>query len=92
MGVAGTSDVYDVLCSEAQKNRFFEFDNEKNIYGTGYYVREPETERIKMNYCDFVESSHAWKTRTLLFSVRDLKQAQVPPIICIFNIMFAIFD
>jgi len=54
-----------VLCSEAKHNRFIECDSLKNIYGSLYHVREPETQKLEMTLPEFVQCATTWKDRRI---------------------------
>ncbi|KAL4452346.1 hypothetical protein ABPG75_008008 [Micractinium tetrahymenae] len=54
-----------VLCSDARRNRFIEYEDVKNIYGGMYHVREPETQRLEMSLPDFAQCSQQWRAQRL---------------------------
>ncbi len=59
-----------VLCSDSRRQRFYEYDELKNVYGCYYHVREPETQRLEMTFPEFVQCSQRWQARRLLLKVR----------------------
>jgi len=63
----------EVMCSSAQKNRFYICDDSKNLSIGPYHLREPETQRLKMKLGEFVECSRAWSSRRLMLKVRRVQ-------------------
>jgi hypothetical protein len=62
----------EVRCSSAEKDRFIVGQPGKNVYGSSYHVREPETRTIAMTFPDFVECLQKWKASEKVFlQVRD---------------------
>ena len=59
-----------VLCSDSRRCRFVEYDDLKNVYGSYYHVREPETQRLEMTFPEFVQCTQRWQSRRLLLKVR----------------------
>lgn len=66
--LAGAGEV-DVLCSDAKKHRFIEPDREKNDPRGPYYVREFETQVLKMPVKEFVQCSRSWRKQKLHLTV-----------------------
>lgn len=66
--LAGTGEV-DVLCSDVKKHRFIEPDREKNDPRGPYYVREFETQVLKMPVKEFVQCSRSWRKQKLHLTV-----------------------
>ena len=63
---------WNVFCSDARRNAFLIGDLSRNVYGSHYHVREPETQRLTMTFPGFAQSLLAWQTRKLLLQVRLL--------------------
>jgi hypothetical protein len=61
-----------LLCSDAKKHRFYEFDESKNDARGPYYVREYENRVVEMSMKEFVECSKSWTKQKLLLQVRTL--------------------
>ncbi|KFM23513.1 Hypoxia-inducible factor 1-alpha inhibitor, partial [Auxenochlorella protothecoides] len=41
-------------------------DAEKNIYGSHYHIREPESSTIKLTAAEFVQCARKWKSKLLV--------------------------
>ena len=72
---AGRDCSVQVLCSDDTRHRFFEVDDAKNVYGTGYHLREPETQRLTMKLPEFAECAQTWQCRRVFLKVRQLAPA-----------------
>ena len=59
----------EVFCSEARHHRFLECDLSKNIDAGPYFIREPETQLLKLSPRSFVKCSREWKSRKLMIKV-----------------------
>lgn len=59
-----------VLCSPAGSNRFIAADCNKNLPGSYYHVRKPETSVLQMTFDDWLDCWQAWSTNRLLLQVR----------------------
>lgn len=55
--------------SSGKKNRFILGDLSKNIYGTNYHVREPETRAMSLTMPDFQECFTKWTTERVFLKV-----------------------
>ena len=62
--MCGTGDVV-VMCSDATKHRFMEFDLDKNKPAGPYYVREFETQMLSMPVREFVQCCRSWSKQKL---------------------------
>lgn len=51
----------------SDKHRFIEHDESKNILGSDYYVREPETQSLDCTFDEFVQCARAWKDKSIYF-------------------------
>jgi hypothetical protein len=60
-----------VLCSPAGSNRFIAADASKNLPGSYYHVRKPETSVLQMTFDDWMGCWQAWSTNRLLLQVRQ---------------------
>lgn len=58
-----------VLCSPAESNRFISTDVSKNIPGSYYHVRKPETSTVQMTFTDWLGCWQSWTTNRLLLQV-----------------------
>ena len=63
----GNAKLCYVSCSSAEKDRFFLGQPAKNVYGSGYHVREPETRTIQMTFADFTECLLKWHASEKVF-------------------------
>ena len=72
---AGGDCSVQVLCSDDTRHRFFEVDDAKNVYGTGYHLREPETQRLTMKLPEFAECAQTWQCRRVFLKVQQLAPA-----------------
>lgn len=59
-----------VLCSPADTNRFIAADLHKNMPGSYYHIRKPETTQLQMTFGDWCDSWRSWNTSRLLLQVR----------------------
>lgn len=60
---------WTVLCSTQKHNSFIETDTAKNVFGSYYHVREPQTQELQMTFAEYAECAQKWTTRTVLFKV-----------------------
>ena len=60
---------YEVLRSDVHKSRFLNSDLQKNVYGSGYFLREPETSRQEMTVSAFRAAQQTWHQWCLLMNV-----------------------
>ena len=58
-----------VLANDSHLDRFVPCDDAKNVYGSFYHVREPETQRMEMSVADFAQCATTWTTRKLYLDV-----------------------
>ena len=58
-----------MLASAAKLARVFECDDNKNIYGQDYHIRETETQLLHMNLTSFMQSLNEWTSRKLFCKV-----------------------
>jgi hypothetical protein len=58
-----------VLCSPGDHNRFISADTSKNIPGSYYHVRKPETSTVQMTFTDWLDCWQSWTTNRLLLQV-----------------------
>lgn len=58
-----------VLCSPADHNRFMSADASKNIPGSYYHVRKPETSTVQLTFTDWLDCWQSWTTNRLLLQV-----------------------
>jgi len=56
----------EVLCSDRRRNRIIEHDALKNLVAGPYYLREPETQRLKMAVEEFVQCAASWEARQVM--------------------------
>lgn len=56
--------------SKLNISRFYAFDEEKNVFGSGYQIRQPETLRKMMRYDDFIDALQNWNHWSLLLKVK----------------------
>jgi hypothetical protein len=68
---AGADSQVSVLCSPAGSNRFIAADASKNLPGSYYHVRKPETSVLQMTFDDWMGCWQAWSTNRLLLQVRQ---------------------
>lgn len=73
-----TNKSHTVLVSDAEKHRFFHFDGLKNLYGSIYHVREPETIRMNMSCEEYADCARKWNEKRPRLSVQMLKTAFMP--------------
>ena len=59
-------DEVEVLCSNGLRRRFIEFDSSKNLATSPYYLREPETQQLRMTVKEFVQCAASWQTRHIM--------------------------
>ncbi len=59
-------DEVEILCSERRRNQFIEHDASKNLASGPYYLREPETQRLKMTVKEFVQCAATWEARQVM--------------------------
>lgn len=62
-------EVLEVLCSATGKCRFMQCRDSSNIFGSHYHVREPETQRLQMDFKGFAQCAQQWQKRQLLLQV-----------------------
>ncbi len=55
------------LVCPSDKHRFIECDESKNIFGSDYYVKEPETQSLDCTFSEFVQCARAWKHKSIYF-------------------------
>jgi hypothetical protein len=67
---AASGNQVSVLCSPAESNRFIAADSSKNLPGSYYHVRKPETSVLQMTFDDWLGCWQAWSTNRLLLQVR----------------------
>lgn len=67
--VTGAQLQLPVLCSPAESNRFISTDISKNIPGSYYHVRKPETSTVQMTFTDWLDCWQSWTTNRLLLQV-----------------------
>ncbi|GAB4818813.1 hypothetical protein N2152v2_005859 [Parachlorella kessleri] len=67
-----------VLCSDARRCRFMEYEELKNVYGSYYHVREPETQRLEMTFPEFVQCTQRWQSRRLLLKAKVMGHQAAP--------------
>lgn len=60
---------WTVLCSTQKHNLFMETDTEKNVFGSYYHIREPQTQELQMTFAEYAECAKKWTTRKVLFKV-----------------------
>jgi hypothetical protein len=60
---------FPALCSATNRNRFIECNAAKNVYGSMYHVREPETQLLHMSFPEFVNCAERWKMRNIFLKV-----------------------
>lgn len=58
-----------VLCSPADTNRFIAADVSKNLPGSYYHVRKPETGQLQMTFMEWFDSYRSWNHSRLLLQV-----------------------
>lgn len=63
---------WTVLCSDHNRNAFVRCIARNNIFGSYYHIREPETQQLQMQFCDFAACAAKWKSKTALFDVSTL--------------------
>jgi Cupin-like domain len=62
-----SEDEVEILCSDRPRNRFIERDSSKNLAAGPYYLREPETQQLKMTVKEFVQCAARWEARQVMF-------------------------
>ncbi len=70
--IASCKEPLAVLCSASGLNRFLECDDGKNVFGSHYYVREPESQRLSMPLHEFAQCAARWQTRQVYLKVSVL--------------------
>ncbi|KAK9814645.1 hypothetical protein WJX72_009229 [[Myrmecia] bisecta] len=65
-----------ILCSKGTRHAFLEYDASKNIYGSEYHVREPETQRLEMGFWEFAQCARNWTTRKVFFKNTVMQQCK----------------
>ncbi|UPR02111.1 JmjC domain-containing protein [Chloropicon primus] len=65
LAAAGDEEDVEVLCSMDGANRFVRLDGGKNVYGSFYHVREPETIGLGdvTTFGEFVDCAKKWKQK-----------------------------
>lgn len=58
-----------VLCSPSDTNRFMAADMSKNLPGSYYHLRKPETSVLPMAVGDWLDAWQAWDNSRLLLQV-----------------------
>lgn len=61
-------DEVQVRCSDRRRHRFIECDDLKNLAVGPYYLREPETQRLKMTVREFVQCAATWDARRVMLN------------------------
>lgn len=73
-----TMENIQVMCSEPKRNRFIKADPIKNIYGSMYHVREPETRLLAMTISELIDCASTWTQRRVYASIPlQLEEANV---------------
>jgi len=62
-----TGTKFNVMVNEADADRFVDYDASKNVFGSFYHIREPETGRMEMDIPEFVTCANTWTARKLYF-------------------------
>lgn len=65
----GGGNALRLLCSQAGVNRFVDFEESKNIPGSYYHVRVPQTRALSMSFDAWLGSWRSWQTSRLLLQV-----------------------
>jgi len=71
----GPRSQWDALVSAADKNRFISYSEGKNVFGSYYHVREPETERMPTSLREFVQCARTWTTRRIFLKALLMQQS-----------------
>ena len=59
-------DEVEVLCSDKKRHRFIQCDDSKNLAVGPYFLREPETQRLKITVREFVQCAATWDARRVM--------------------------
>ena len=59
------------MCATAERSAVLEVDGEKNVYGSVYHVREPESQVLPMRFGEAAECVVAWQERRMFVRVRS---------------------
>ena len=74
---------WTVFCSDQKHNLFIETDTDKNIFGSYYHIREPQTQMLQMTFAEYADCTRTWTARKVLFKVcmcqSKLQQRQSAP-------------
>lgn len=73
-----TNKGHEVLVSDAEKHRFLLYDGRKNLYGSIYHVREPETIHMNMSCEEYAECAKKWTEKRPRLSLKLLKTGFMP--------------
>lgn len=60
---------FSVYSLGTSPGRLLVCDAEKNIYGSHYHIREPESSTIKLTAAEFVQCARKWKSKLLVLEV-----------------------
>ena len=60
---------WSVLCSAQKHNLFIETDLDKNVFGSYYHIREPQTQQLHMTFAEYAQCATTWTTKKVMFKV-----------------------
>jgi len=66
-GNSASTHAWKCFVCPSDKHRFIECDESKNIFGSDYYIREPETQSLDCTFYEFVQCARAWKDKSIYF-------------------------
>lgn len=58
---------WECLMCPSSKHKFIACDDEKNVHGSYYYIREPEVEKMQCKFKDFVQCARSWREKSIMF-------------------------
>ncbi|DBA69067.1 TPA: hypothetical protein ACH3X2_013228 [Trebouxia sp. C0005] len=72
---------WEVLCSLQKHNAFIDTATGKNIFGSYYHVREPQTQKLLMTFGEYAQCAKQWTSKKVMFKNTIMKangQQQIP--------------
>ncbi|KAL0039566.1 hypothetical protein WJX77_002084 [Trebouxia sp. C0004] len=72
---------WGILCSLQKHNAFIETATGKNIFGSYYHVREPQTLKLSMTFGEYTQCAKQWSSKGIMFKNTIMKangQQQIP--------------
>lgn len=65
---------WEVLCSLQKHNAFIDTATGKNIFGSYYHVREPQTQKLLMTFGEYAQCAKQWTSKKVMFKVIHCKR------------------